>query len=83
MMWVLKEACGMSSENMLCEPNEIEGNFLLCEIMAGGNFGKSRTDGLNRNSLSRYRVMVQHYPSEVLWMIPWKVWHKGWRIMNN
>ena len=80
MMWELKEVCGMPPEFMLCEPNETEGKFLLKEIMAGGNFGKARSDGLKRNSLNRYRVMVRHYPSEVLWMIPWKVWHKCWRF---
>lgn len=83
MMWVLQNVCGMTAEYLICVPNEKEGKFLLSEIMAGGNFGKSRTDGLNRNSVRRYRMMVQHYPSEVLWMIPWKVWHKGWRILNN
>ena len=83
MMWVLQEACGMSSEFLLCVPSETEGKFLLNEIMAGGNFGKTRTDGLKRNSFSRYRVMAQHYPSEVLWMVPWKVWHKLWRMRYN
>jgi len=83
MMWVLKEVCGMPSEYLLCSPNETEGKFLLNEMMAGGNFGKCRTDGLIRNSFSRYRVMVQHYPSEVFWMIPWKVWHKCWRMRNR
>lgn len=83
MMWLLQEACGMSHEFLLCRPNETEGKFLLNEIIAGGNFGKTRTDGQKRNSISRYRVMVRHYPSEVLWMIPWKVWHKLWRMFNS
>ena len=67
---------------MLCEPNEKEGRFLLSEIMAGGNFGKSRQDEKVRNSFSRWMMMLKHYPSEVLWMVPWKVWHKGWRLVN-
>ncbi len=70
MIWVLQEACGMPHEFLLCVPNESEGKFLLNEIMSGGNFGKTRTDGLKRNSFSRYKVMVRHYPSEVLWMVP-------------
>lgn len=82
MMWVLKEVCGMPSEFLLCSPNETEGKFLLNEIMAGGNFGKGRTDGLTRNSFNRYLVMVQHYPSEVFWMIPWKVWHRCWIALH-
>lgn len=83
MMWVLQKVCEMSSDYLLCTPNETEGKFLLNEIMAGGNFGKGRTDGLTRNSFSRYKVMVRHYPSEVLWMVPWKVWHKCWRMRYN
>lgn len=83
MTWVLQNACGLSSEFLLCNPNETEGKFLFNEIMAGGNFGKARIDGLTRNSFSRYMVMVKHYPSEVLWMVPWKGWHKCWRMLNR
>lgn len=83
MVWVLKEVCGMQSELMLCEPDQKEGRFLLKEIMAGGNLGKSRTDGLMRNSWNRYCLMLKHYPSEVLWMVPWKVWHRTWKLFNN
>lgn len=81
MMWVLKEVCGMNLDCLLCEPNEKEGKFLLNEITSGGNFGKMRSDGLRRNSFGRYRAMVKHYPAEVIWMIPWKVWHKCWRML--
>ncbi|MCR5573687.1 MAG: nucleotidyltransferase family protein [Bacteroidaceae bacterium] len=82
MMWVLHEVCGMPASELLCEPNEKEGKFLLSEIMTGGNFGKTRQDGKVRNSLSRWLMMVKHYPSEVLWMVPWKVWHRCWRFFN-
>lgn len=81
-MWVMKEVCGMSSEKQLCVADEQEGRFLMREIRAGGNFGHSRTDGKGLNSFGRWTMMVKHYPAEVLWMVPWKVWHKGWRIFN-
>ena len=81
MMWVMKEVCGASDELLLCKPNEKEGIFLLSEIMEGGNFGQKRKDGKFRNSFSRWMMMVKHYPSEMLWMIPWKIWHKGWRLI--
>lgn len=83
MMWVLKYACGMPEKWKLCEPNEKEGRFLLEEVMAAGNFGLQRKGmALPVNSLRRYWIMGHHYPHEVLWQIPWKVWHWGWRKLN-
>lgn len=82
MMWVLHELCGTPVSELLCEPNEKEGKFLLSEIMMGGNFGKTRQDGKVRNSPGRWLMMVKHYPSEMIWMVPWKVWHRCWRFFN-
>lgn len=80
LMYVLHEACGMASELLLCEPNEKEGKFLLNEVQAAGNFGYDRKgEQLNHNSIKRFWVMAQHYPSEVAWMIPWKVYQLCWR----
>lgn len=83
MMYVLSKICRISDEMLLCEPNEKEGEFLLHEIMAGGNFGQSRTDGKGVNSFCRWSMMIKHYPSEVLWMMPWKCWHWCWRTFNR
>ena len=83
MMWVLAEVCGMEQEHQLCEPNEKEGLFLLDEIKAGGNFGQSRQDDKQRNTFARWRMMVRHYPSEAIWMVPWKLWHRGWMSAHN
>lgn len=80
MMWVMKEVMGVSDEMLLCEPNEKEGRFLLNELMAAGNFGRKRVGPeLKANSWRRYTVMIRHYPGEVVWMIPWKIWHRCWR----
>ncbi len=81
-MWVLKDVCGMSSEYLLFEPNEKEGRFLLDEIFRGGNFGHYRKDSRRRNSVSRMLALLPHYPKEVLWVVPWKLWHKCWRLVN-
>lgn len=84
MMYVLHKACAISNEKLLCEPNDKEGRFLLKEIMTAGNFGNERIgEELRKNSLKRYIVTVQHYPGEVLWMIPWKIWHRFWRLINR
>lgn len=83
MMWVLKEICGMESKYMLCEPNEKKGRFLLDEVMRGGNFGHYRKDNRKRNTAYRMLALLPYYPSEVLWVVPWKLWHMCWRIVNR
>lgn len=83
MMYVLKEACGAPEEMLLCPADEVEGRFLLSEIVAAGNFGHERVgEEMPTNSLVRFRTMVKHYPSEMLWMLPWKVWHWCWRLCH-
>lgn len=81
MMWVLKDACGMPSEYLLCEPDEKEGRFLLSEIEASGNFGHQRLDDRGQNTFARHLIMLKHYPRQVIWMVPWKLWHWFWRIL--
>lgn len=83
MMWVLQEVCGLSSEYLLCEPDEKEGRFVLDEVMNGGNFGQYRKDFHRRNTVSRFFFMLHHYPKEVLWVVPWKLWHMCWRLVNG
>ena len=84
MMSVRQKMCGAPAELLLCEPDEKEGKFLLNEIMAAGNFGHQRKgEALQRNSVKRFWVMAKHYPSEVLWMVPWKMWHKCWRAVKG
>lgn len=83
MMWVLQSVCGLPSEYLLCEPNEKEGRFLLDEIKRGGNFGHYRKDNRQRNSAARMFVLFPHYPREVLWVVPWKMWHMCWRWLNK
>ena len=91
LMWVLKGVMAMPQEWMLWEPDEREGQYILAQVMEGGNFGhysekRSRlTGGLGyvtrivRHSLH----MVQRYPSVALWTPVWVVWHKGWKIRKR
>ena len=82
MMWVMRDICGMSDEFLICEPNETSGQF-LDEVMRGGNFGHYRKDDRQRNSITRFISLLPHYPSEMLWIVPWKLWHKCWRACNR
>lgn len=84
-MWVLQEVFGMGNEYLLITPNEMEGQFLLSEIMYSGNFGqydKSLTRKHNESDLfyalrklRRNLRFIRSYPSEVLWSPLFKIWH--------
>ena len=78
-MWVLREACGMDESLFLCPPDEKEGRFLLDDVISWGRFGGTGKYKLKRNSWARFRATLPHYPGEVLWMKPWKIWHYFWR----
>lgn len=75
-MWVLGEVFGMGREDMLCEPSEKEGRFLLEEIEKAGNFGHYDTR-LNHQTANRFELyvewvrhslrLIRHYPGDVLW----------------
>ena len=78
---------------MICEPNEKEGRKLLEEIMKGGNFGQYdergkefKNGGMVKHGvwkLKRVMRLVKSYPEEALWEPVFRVWHLGWRLMND
>lgn len=86
-MYVLQEVFAMSNEYMICEPNEKEGKFLLCEIMMAGNFGKyderikktSTQSGHAWEKLKHNFRLICHYPEEVLWEPIFRLYHWIWR----
>lgn len=88
-MYILQEKFGMSEEYALFGVNKLHGEFLLNEILIGGNFGQYDTRysfaGKDKkfrrgiNMLERNMHYVRLYPSEVLWSPVWKLWHWCWR----
>lgn len=88
-MYILLEQFGMSNEYALCGVNKRHGEFLLNEILIGGNFGQYDTrysfagkdEKFKRGvaMLKRNLHFVRLYPSEVLWSPIWKFWHWCWR----
>lgn len=92
MMYVMKVACGMASEYLLCKPDEKAGKFLLDEIMLAGNFGHFDTrvvipedeSFLHRNirKFRRQLRFLKYYPGEVLCAPFWKTWHWCWRLFH-
>lgn len=82
-MWVLGKVCALKPEYMIANPNEKEGKFLFDEILRGGNFGHHRKDERKRNSLTRYMALLPYYSQEVLWVVPWKMWHRSWMLLHK
>ncbi len=88
-MHVLKRVFNLDESLFLCKPNVEEGEFLLLEIMRGGNFGHFDDRNIyvsdeNRflrglNNAKRNTRFLIRYPSEVVWMPLWKTWHWFWR----
>lgn len=88
-MHILKSHFGLEDGYLICSANEKEGEFLLEEIMRGGNFGHydDRNSNLPKSMrwlrgwwtvkrMARYAI---HYPSESLAMPFWKIRHYLWR----
>lgn len=89
-MWIMQEVFGLETEYLLCEPNAKEGAFILNEIWEGGNFGHhdKRFDRTNYNklasrlweSMKRKVRYLTHYPQEILFDLPFRVWLYIWRM---
>lgn len=84
-MWVQEQCFGLERGQMLCEPDVMEGRRLLVEIMQAGNLGQFDRRVNRRQGETEFHKFVRktrrnlhfltHYPSEVLWSIPWRVWN--------
>ena len=92
-MYVLRKVFNIDESLCLCKPNAEEGEFLLSEIMRGGNFGHYDDRNIyvsdenkflrGLNNAKRNMRFLMRYPSEVLWMPFWKTWHWCWRKWNG
>ena len=96
LMYVLREVCGMTSEYLLCEPDEKDGRFLLNEIMTAGNFGQAdpRMGELNTTSVLKRQLsqawrrfkrnlrFVKSYPGEVIWEPVARMEHFAWKKLR-
>lgn len=91
-MYIMESVFGLERECLLCEPDAKEGEFLLNEIMQGGNFGKfddrfKKAIGDKKDQMKRFVkrscLLVGHYPQEALWMPRYFVWHYITKIING
>lgn len=87
LMWILVNVFGAISFSLPWEVNENEGQFLLKEIMVGGNFGKADkrySKASNRffillKVLKRNIHLVRHYGSDALFAPLYYIWHFCWK----
>ncbi len=89
LMWIMQEVFHLEEDNLLCDPDEKEGDFLLNEIMQSGNFGHydDRVKEIGgpyklralATKFQRAPYLIKHYPSEVLWEPVWMLYHFIWK----
>lgn len=88
-MWIMQHVFGLEEHYLLYEPDEKEGNYILDQIMAGGNFGhydkrlkiskhKGKL-GIVTKILKHNLYLISHYPADVIWTPVWIVCHWFWR----
>ncbi len=88
-MYVMREAFGMSADLMIVPVDESRGKSLMAEILHGGNFGKY--SGLAEHGagmkyvLKNWRSLrlVMEYPAEALSEPLFRTWHFFWRFKNR
>lgn len=91
LMWVMQEAMGMPRKWMLWEPDAKEGQYILDEVMAGGNFGHydqrlmhvgGKWNTVKQVCRHNWHLM-SHYPADVVWAPAWFVWHRCWKLSHS
>jgi len=97
LMYVLQELLGMPSGLLLCPASEVDGRFLMNEILMSGNFGHgdprmaaissdggyllSRTSRAWRRFKRNMRFFIS-YPGEVIWEPIVRVEHFVWKKLK-
>lgn len=92
MMYVLHITMGLKEEMMILPPNKENGEFLLGEIMRGGNFGKY-DDKKTRNTSNYFSSFyggifrnlryLRFNPFDWFWSPLWRLYYFGWRKING
>ena len=85
-MWVLKKVFGLERQYMICEPDAIEGSFLLNRLIENKHERAKGTHGtfvwkLNvmKRQITKNVHLLTHYPLEVIMQPIWLVYHFFWK----
>lgn len=96
LMYVMREMCGMPKVELLCEPNNKDGKFLLSEILTAGNFGQSdpRMSEIKSSNVFTRQIcqawrrfkrnirFLTSYPGEVIWEPVARINHFVWKHLK-
>lgn len=92
LMWILADVFNMGECHMLWQPDVNEGQFILNNILKGGNFGQgnkrcnwssNRRANKFADATRRSFHLVTHYPSEALWTPVYYLWHFCWKRLHS
>jgi len=90
-MWIMQSVFALPTDSLITTPDEKIGRFILKEIEQAGNFGHY-DDRIDHEKLAastvgkffervKYRMrFVRIFPSEILWDVPFRLWHWTWRL---
>lgn len=91
LMWVLGHVFGLESSHMLWEPNEVNGRFLLNEVVLSGNFGNyDERLPQHRNKWQSFWMLSVHNLrlfrftyDDWFWGPLWRIYHFAWRKIKG
>ena len=93
LMYVEQKVFGLDGRCMLCQPSASDGEYLLSEMLEGGNFGaydKRKTHDSKKHFygsfFSTYFANLRHLrfaPMEWLWSPLWRLYYFTWRKMRG
>lgn len=93
LMYVEQKVFGLDHQYLLCEPSIEDGEYLLNEIIRGGNFGhyddRRKYDTHNSFLESFWGVYFKNFrharfaPMEWFWSPLWRLYYFGWRKWNG
>lgn len=83
-MWVLQHVFGLDAKYLICKTDKKEGEYILSQIMQGGNFGhyderlktsKSGKLGAVSKILKHNIHLLSHYPLQTICVPIWIIFH--------
>lgn len=91
LMYIMQVVFGVNDNRLIFPADKCRGEFVLNEVLVGGNFGKyDRRYGFSNTALGRnlQRLwrdlrLLRYFPEESISEPVFRLWHFGWRIANG
>ena len=90
-MYIMREVFALEEQYLLVPADERRGQFLLNEVLEGGNFGwydgrVSHDQGRLSKNIRRFKRdirLLKYFPSECLWEPVFRIYHFAWRVKHH